>query len=125
MVGAIANRVDGQTEPHLCSFSSILEELLAVHIENATIIFFADIRLEHRGRMRTKRAVHEDLDRADPKPVIAKACAEAQLICLVEQFHRDVLKHAELELSLFMKLLQRHEGIAAIEVVDARQAHLP
>ena len=75
--------------------------------------------------MWTERAVHKDLDRADTQPIIPEACAEPELIGLIEQLYRDVLEDTQLEPALFMKLLQRHERIAAVKIVDAGQTHFP
>ena len=70
---------------------------------------FTDIRLEHRGGVRTERAIHEDFDGANAQPVIAEARAQTKLICLIEQFNGNVLEHAQFEFALRMKLLQCHE----------------
>src|SRR5688572_22896347 len=88
MVGAVTDRVDSEAETNLRGFSPMLEEFFAIHVEDAAIILFADIRLEHRGGVRTEGTVHKNLDRADAKPVIAEACAQTQLLGLIEQFNR-------------------------------------
>src|SRR5690242_8659741 len=106
MVGPIANGVDCESKPYLRSLASKLEELLTVHIEDATIVAFADVWLEHRRSMRSKRAIHEHFDGTDPQPVIPEASAESKLVGLVQQLHRDVLEHTQLQPPLFMKLLE-------------------
>ena len=70
-------------ETYLCGFASVLEEFLAIHIDDPVIVL-ADIGLEHGSGMRTECPVHEHLNGADPQPVIAKAGA-LQFVCLVEQ----------------------------------------
>src|SRR5215213_1338938 len=125
MVGAISNGVDGNRESHFRGFTAKLEQLFTIHVEDAAIVSFANIRLEHCCRMWTQCAVHKHFDRADAKPVIAETRAETKLVRLVKQFHRDIFEHAQLELPLFMKLLERHKGIAPVKIVDASQAHFP
>src|SRR5690349_14834366 len=125
MIGAIADGVDSHAKAHLCSFTSMLEKFLAIHVENTAIIFFAKIRLEHGGSMRAKCAIHKRLDGTNPQPIITKARSQAKLIGLVEQFYREVLEYTQLEPALRVELLQRHKRITAIKIVNAGQAHLP
>ena len=65
MIGAVANGMDRHRETHLGSFASMLEEFLAIHIEDAAVFAFPDIGLEHRRRMRTQSAIHEGFDIAN------------------------------------------------------------
>src|SRR6476620_6901744 len=100
MIGAIANGVNGHSQAYLRGLPSMLEKFLAIHVEDATIIFFANIRLEHRGSVGTERSIHKRFDRTDAQPIIAEAGAQTKLISLIEQFYGEVFEDPQLESSL-------------------------
>src|SRR5215207_2249962 len=118
VIGAVADGMDGHGEPRLRSFAPVLKKFLAIHVKDASVILFAEVRLEHRSGMWTQRAVHERFDRANPQPVIAEACTETNVIYLIEQLYRHIFEHTQFELALRMKLLQRHKRIAPVKIVD-------
>ncbi len=103
----------------------MLEEFLAVHVEDAAVVLLAEVGLEHGGGVRTEGAVHEDFDVADAEHVVAEAAAQTEFVSLVEQFDGQVFEDAQFEPALRVEHLQCHEGVAAVEIVDAGQPHLP
>src|SRR5688572_11917594 len=98
--------MDRERQTDLGSFASIFKEFLTVHIQDAAVVclFLANIRLEHCRRVRTERSIHEHFNGADPQPVIPEARTQPKLVYLIEQLHRNILEHTQLELSFFMKL---------------------
>src|SRR5215204_2392850 len=118
MIGAVTNRVDGQSESNLRGFASVFKELLTIHVQDAAVLTFTDIGFEHRGGVWAKRAIHEHFDVANTKHVITEAVTQSKLIGLVEQFNGKILKHAQFEFIFRTELLQSHERIAAIKVMD-------
>lgn len=125
VIGAVAEGMDGHAQAGLCRAAAQLEELLTIHVEDAEIFGFIQIRLKHGCRARAQRAVHEGFDRSDPQPVVAKADAQAEIRGVLQALHRDIFIHAQSEFTVRVQVLQGHEGSAAVKIVDARQAHAP
>src|ERR1044071_1474050 len=72
MIGTIADGVDRHPKAYLCGFTPVFEQLLAVHVEDAAILVFTNIRLEHRSSVRTEGTIHKRFDRAYPPPVLTE-----------------------------------------------------
>src|SRR5512133_370992 len=88
VIGAVPNGMDGESKSYLCGFTSMFEELLAIHVEDAAVLPFANVWLEHRCRVRTEGAIHEHFDIANMEHIVTKATAQTQLESLIQQFHR-------------------------------------
>ena len=89
MIGAVANGMDGHAQANLRGFAAVFEKFLAIHVENAAVVLFACIRLEHGGGVRTERAIHEDFDGADAEHSSPKPAAQTEFVGLIEQFQRE------------------------------------
>src|ERR1041384_3965325 len=76
VVGAIPNGMDGESKSDLRGFTSMFEELLAVHVEDTAILPLANVRLEHRCGMWTEGTIHEHFDIADVQHIVTKATAQ-------------------------------------------------
>ena len=93
MIGAVTDGVDGHAESGLRGFAAMFEEFFAVHVEDAAIIFFANIRSEHRGSMRTERAIHKSFDGAEPEHLVAEAGANAGVLHGLQRLVLHILGH--------------------------------
>ena len=125
MVGPVANRMHRHTQSDVGSRASKLEQLLAVDIQDASVSRFGVVWIKHRCRARTEGTVHEDLDGADPQMIITKPSAQTEVARLSEELDWNALRNTEFEPALEPKLLERHKAVAAIEIVDRRQAEFP
>ena len=125
VIGAVANGVHRHAEPHLGRLSAHFEQLLGILIQHSPVFRLALERLEHGGRARAKGPIHEDLDRADAQPVVSKAGAEPEFVGGIQQFDRQILGYPQLQAPLRAQLLQCHEAIAAVEIMDPGKAVAP
>src|SRR6266516_1322849 len=95
MIRSIPNRMDCETQPHLRGFAPVLEEFLAIHVEDAAVLAFADIGLEHCRRMRSEGTIHKYFNITNVQHVIYKTSTQTQFECLIKQFDWKIFKYAQ------------------------------
>ena len=90
VIGAVTYGVNRHPEPHIGGLPAHFEQLLRILVQHSLVVRLALERLEHGSRARAEGPVHEDLDGADPEPVVSKAGAEPEFVGGIQQFDRQM-----------------------------------